>query len=858
MRDENNTPNDLATVSVAAKERLARLLASENIAIEHRKVPTAAFDVKNRVLILPMWKEMSPALYDLLVGHEDGHALFTPYEGWHGACEGMSAGYRSFLNVIEDARIEKKVKRKFPGIRKSFNSGYKELLDRDFFGIKDRDVNSMGLIDRINIHFKGGSALGVKFSDAEMVYVDRIAKAESWDEVVAIADDLWDEAQDAAETNPGHSDEPGQLGDDDGEDTGDGGSASFDDTDDDSDDTDGDFGNPDDTDGDSDSDDDAPSGDSPSDTDADDGDSDDADNKGKPDDNDDVDSKDDADDTSGSADNNGSDDDSSSDDTDGDDGDSDDGGDGSTGDKAGSGDGNNVTSGEPFSETDKAFRENENQLVDNDPAMEFNYVTVPKDAAFNLDSLIVPPSVIHDALLGAVGKYSASWLDRYNDAPNTFKKANSKTVGYLAKEFEMRKAADASARTSTARTGVLDTNTLHSFKWNDDVFKKVTNIPDGKSHGLVMFVDWSGSMSRSMEGTIDQAVNIAMFCKKVNIPFDVYAFTSGLSNKDRAERVYSDHNFDSEIDKSIAIGPTRGDNEAMDEGSLRTGDYTLNGSSSGSFGLLNLMSSKSNRAEWTKSLKGMLILRDAFDPNGYRTRHIPNWLGLGGTPLNEAILAAIPIVNKLRADNALQIVNTVFLTDGEGSDLWHVHDRPGASRGYKTTIIRDDVSRKEYKVTQDRYVIQDRYGYGSVSKDSQMGVLLDVLRNRTGSKVVNFYVTDPRPMNFKRELAARLDLTEDEKDTMRRRGNDLPAVVNDLYKAAKKDGGITITNTTVWDHEYLIFGGDNLLSSDDEEGLDEALTGAAKGKLKSAFAKAATNKLKTRIVLRKFTEMIAA
>ena len=67
------------------KSMLAKLLASENITVEHGKYNTASFDVKNRVLRLPIWKEMSGNLYDLLVLHEVGHALFTPEEGMHDA-----------------------------------------------------------------------------------------------------------------------------------------------------------------------------------------------------------------------------------------------------------------------------------------------------------------------------------------------------------------------------------------------------------------------------------------------------------------------------------------------------------------------------------------------------------------------------------------------------------------------------------------------------------------------------------------------------------------------------------------------------------------------------------------------------
>ena len=137
------------------KSTLARLLATENLNIEIRKAETAAFNPHTRTLILPLWKDISPELYDLLVGHEVGHALDTPAEGWHDAIvENMKPGFKSFLNVVEDARIERKIKTRYPGLRKSFVIGYRELCEKNFFGLDGKDVNDSLLIDRINVHFK--------------------------------------------------------------------------------------------------------------------------------------------------------------------------------------------------------------------------------------------------------------------------------------------------------------------------------------------------------------------------------------------------------------------------------------------------------------------------------------------------------------------------------------------------------------------------------------------------------------------------------------------------------------------------------------------------------------------------------
>ena len=176
------------------KSILAKLLASENLTVEHGKFNTASFDVKNRVLRLPIWKEMSGSLYDLLVLHEVGHALFTPEEGLHDAKD-HGRGFKSFLNVVEDARIERKIKTKFPGGRRSFINGYDDLMKRDFFGIKGMDVNGLNLIDRINLHYKIGSNVTVSFSEEESVFINRIDKAQTWKDVMKICEDLYNYAK---------------------------------------------------------------------------------------------------------------------------------------------------------------------------------------------------------------------------------------------------------------------------------------------------------------------------------------------------------------------------------------------------------------------------------------------------------------------------------------------------------------------------------------------------------------------------------------------------------------------------------------------------------------------------------------
>ena len=52
------------------KSQLAKLLATEELVVEHKQVQTAQFDVHSRVLTLPLWERASCNVYDMLVGHE--------------------------------------------------------------------------------------------------------------------------------------------------------------------------------------------------------------------------------------------------------------------------------------------------------------------------------------------------------------------------------------------------------------------------------------------------------------------------------------------------------------------------------------------------------------------------------------------------------------------------------------------------------------------------------------------------------------------------------------------------------------------------------------------------------------------
>ena len=167
------------TVQYEIKSQLAKLLATEDLVVEHKKVETAQFNVQSRVLTLPMWENTTNDVIDMLVSHEVGHALYTPDREWWREYK-MNP---SIVNIVEDARIERLMKRRYEGITKTFYRGYTELHQKDFFQVKQKDISEMNLLDRINLEFKIGTHYNIPFSTKEMLYVNKVSLCETFDEV---------------------------------------------------------------------------------------------------------------------------------------------------------------------------------------------------------------------------------------------------------------------------------------------------------------------------------------------------------------------------------------------------------------------------------------------------------------------------------------------------------------------------------------------------------------------------------------------------------------------------------------------------------------------------------------------------
>ena len=797
------------TKLVEQKSMLAKLMAAENITVEHKKIPTAAFDVKNRVLYLPIlkWKPGSDT-YDLFCAHEVGHALWTPFEGWHSSASNKGKGFKSFLNVVEDARIEKKIKRKFAGARSHMIGGYKELMNEDFFGLRKMgmDVNDLGLIDRINLYTKAGTDYGIEFSEEEKDWVEKVMRTETFEDVLEVTEALYEYCKENESETDNSYDEFGDMDESDefGEDEeSEGSDGSGDDSE--MDDFDMDMAGDDSEEMDSEKDGASGSG-----------------SEGE--DSDDSESKMDsfAKEVKDAMDKMREENESKSDDS------SDDSKEKSEGKTS---DGFEGGTGNPFSDdrdmsgptslTDDNFREREEEMADmRDSVTVPNYLTFPK---LNTDSFIIDYKKVHKE----IGEYYVSQegaTEYGRTLLKKFKSANEKMISYMVKEFEMKKAADIHRRAYNSKKGTLDMNKIHAYKYSENLFQQITSFPEGKNHGMVMFIDWSGSMSGCMKDTIEQLVNLTMFCQKVQIPFEVYAFSDSYRdwNDEDNEEMYRRRNeipYDTSLTgKKIA--------------SYKTNDMIISQNTK----LINLFSSRMRNRELTDAYENVLMIADAFSnrysyyySSSYHYYGIPNNYNLGGTPLDDTIIMSKSIIEEFKIRTKAQIVNAVFLTDGQSNRNGHYLDSTNVTRHFDRRALHIDDKASRTRT----YPVSDK---GLQKKETD--ILLEGLKNSLGINLLGFFLLS----GSGRRVSGNL-------------GYIMSSYPMDSDLAQFRKDKFLIDKGTAYDELYIL----NVkgLEIDEVDHFESVAAGSSKADIRKALKKNTKNKLKNRVLLNAFIEKVA-
>jgi hypothetical protein len=724
------------------KDILAKLLATENITVVHENAPTASFNVKERVLTLPLWDNLDGDNYDHFIGHEVGHALFTPEEGWHGAVCNNGRAYKTFLNVVEDARIERLIQNKYPGLRRNFIKSYRKLLADGFFGADLEAINNYSLIDRINCYFKLGQSAGVRIEKDEQCWIKEIEECVTWEEVVDITDRLFAYEKQKFEEMKQTMEDMGmtmndEMADADFEENNNGDYESFYDFD-----TDGDG---------------EEEGENGQGSESEEGEETEETEEGQ------------GDPAEGEGDENEEYDESYVK---------------SLPDEYGD---------EPYSKTEESLHEN----------IEKEYNNVDGTQIHNLK---LGTENINDYIIGyknTLGFFNDAYYKRFEirgaEKLKEFQSNNRSVVNYMVKEFEMKKKASEYARTSLAKTGVIDPVKMNGYKFSDDIFRKVAVTPQGKNHGLVMYVDWSGSMCHHMKPTIDQVLNLVFFCRQVNIPYRVYMFTDRIGN-----------------DHEAPVAPKN------------TLTYKR------SFRLVELFNNRMNRTDFNRMAGNLLMVGSSFERNSGLI--IPSQFMLGGTPLDDAIMGAIQIHDEFKKSNRLDIVNTVFLTDGDSHTIEtvvpsrynenRVQQIPVHYLYGKESIVKilDPVTKKQYRI--------DSRSFGNSTIQ-----LLKIFRDRTGSNAIGYRITT---MN-RRSVCG----------DFRRYTNEEGLVK--IYDDLRKNRFSTIPNSG-YDKFFVLAGGKYLETSNTSM---EVAEDATKGQIRTAFKKANGNRKSTRVMLSQFIDMVA-
>ena len=767
------------------KSNLAKLMATENITVIHKKIPTAYFDVKNRILACPTFKDdMSNELYDLFMGHEVGHALYTPYEGLHSTLK-QNRTLKGYLNVIEDVRIEKGIKNKYAGLRKSFYKAYDELMQRDFFGLKGRDLQTLALIDKINLITKCGSRVSIDLNEEETEWLKKAESCKTWEDVVEVSEALYNwskenETRDEEDKTVTTQQVP-DFEDDEEENEEEGNSYDL----------------------------------------------------GQDDDEDDEDEEEVG---------------SSSSNEDGED--------------------EEQEESEQIRETGKkggdATDENFAQHDDEDGARE----ALTEHNAHNNEDMFVDENARIKTFIDLKKKFKQNPVDEilysYDKVLNDWRKfrgeegtdqellkkgetyrkylqsKNKKIVSHMAKEFEMRQTAMRSLKAYTGKSGDLDMNRLAKYQIVDDIFKRVTYIPDGKNHGVNVLLDWSGSISYELEDLIEQSIILAEFCRLVQIPFRVYAFSDQIETEDA-------YDYASRGGKLVEFLSNEMNSRQYTEMLNNMSLLMLNKFHDDVFySYTNLK--KKRREEYNKIFGIYIDDENAWDIRykpGFNGSHRPHNYRLGGTPLNHTLVGLRKFLPEFNKKYGIEKSILTVITDGysHGSDYLRESEEENADRRSQTDdswreivnrYILDPYSNKVYPYDTRN----ERYGYNDFELTQN---LLEWISDTCNVVVTGYFV-----------FSKKGDFTATISDIKSGEGYDWTER-DQMWREMKKTG--VVIKAKGYNKLFLTCASTLGATGDDE--LNDDLVGAKKSKVMAAFKRNQKGKTTSRFLTNEFIKEIA-
>ena len=395
--------------------------------------------------------------------------------------------------------------------------------------------------------------------------------------------------------------------------------------------------------------------------------------------------------------------------------------------------------------------------------------------------------------------YSSGTRPTYSKEYAEFIASTKKFVGVLSKEFEMRKAAYQYNRATVSQTGILNVNKLHSYKITDDIFLSVTQLANAKSHGMMMFIDYSYSMNMTIKYVLKHVINLSMFCKATGIPFQVYGFTGDNDSR----------HYVSPGDQMLG----RKDGQIIVDNIV----------------ILDLINSSMSKSQYQAALKAL------FDQT--QNGHIQSkYEHLGNTPLNETIILAHDLVNKFKAKHKVQKMTTVFLTDGEGQHL----------RTFSAAAYNENRMAPAYETNVD-------FNLNGRRVKSPRGNLTDELiknlRITTGTKAIGFFIPSNTP-NAQRDVVNALQSRPKKTDY----NTAITLWQTKLSKDYKKNKSVAVENGFGYDQYFVVASGSDLDTEDEDLTIT---TGMTRAKMAKAFSEFSKSKQVNRVFVSKFAETIS-
>lgn len=465
------------------KSIVAKLIARENIRIFQGNYDTASFNTLTRVLHMPSWVGLNEDVYDMLTAHEVGHALFTPIEA---AYKMKEASFPfDWYNVVEDIRIENKMKREYPGLVAAFRRGYHHLVNDysevDFFGAhkNKKNFDSYNLIDRFNVKGKCRDLVEVRFDPEEQALFDKADVAETIDDVFDVCNEIYAflKAKKKKASTPKLKLSEDSLKEVEkpifeseeafkefekilfGEESEEEESV--------------------------------------------------AKKKKKE-------VKDTPAYSSGEV----------------------------TEEELEEAEKRKFEGFEEEEESPEEGDIDEEELKAETYDKTYDSFSCLKEK--NTVIAYLPPKPVLDEIVISYDKLKKLRRERFVEQLQlltvtedvkkrdyasflSFKKSIRKDVNHLYQAFNMKRSAHRNLRAKVSTKGSLDVNKVHRYKFDDHLFKQVTTLADDKNHGMVMLIDNSGSMGGVISEVMNETIILSEFCKMANIPFEVYMFTSGVN-----------------------------------------------------------------------------------------------------------------------------------------------------------------------------------------------------------------------------------------------------------------------------------------------------------------------------------------